>query len=162
MKFQCIDEMSQISLDGAVIRQLTKEEGVIEFTFDGATIKDRNSQNGRFQDMYCGEMVLKLFDSTIVRIVKEGYKYYDADGNLKEEVPNREVPAPEQDHVWKRLHEGTVFTTVEASVAEGYGYEIGIDVPKEEDEEEVDTFWLCVTFGRSEAGWNRYLGPVES
>ena len=39
--------------------------------------------------------------------------------------------------------------------------EFGIDVPQEEDEEEVDTYWFCVVFEKSEASWDRYCSPTE-
>ena len=54
-----------------------------------------------------------------------------------------------------------MFTTVIDSVESGYACEFGIDVPKEEDEEDVDTFWLCVLFDRSVAEWDRYMGPAS-
>jgi hypothetical protein len=161
MKFQARDEMNQFSFDGAKILALQMQDGKISFTLDGALVKKENSQNARFQDMYCGEITLLLEDAKMVRLVKEGMKYYDADGNLKKVIPNEDVPAPAQQNVLERLKAGTVFTTVEDETEEGYIYEFGIDVPQLEDEEEVDTFWFCVVFRHAAAMWDRYCSPAE-
>ena len=111
--------------------------------------------------MYCGEIALQLKNAEVARLVKEGMKYYDADGNLQSEIPDEDVPAPAQAAVLKRLAKGTVFTVVHDDVKEGYAAEFGIDVPKEDDAEEIDTFWLCVTYEKSVAGWDRYCNPAE-
>ena len=161
MKFQCVNELDQLSFDDAGIGSFRVEEKKIEFTFQGALVKAKNSQNARYQDMYCGEIVLQLENAEIARLVKEGMKYYDADGNLQSEIPDEDVPAPAQDAVLKRLAKGTVFTVVHDDVKEGYAAEFGIDVPKEDDAEEIDTFWLCVTYEKSVAGWDRYCSPAE-
>lgn len=161
MKFQCTNEHSEMRFDDAGILSFKCEDKVLEFTFQGAVIKAKNSQNARFQDMVCGEIILQLKNAEIVRIVKEGMKYYDADGTLQKEVMDEDVPAPAQGSVLKRIATGTVFTTVEDEVSQGYALEFGIDVPKEEQDDEVDTFWLCVTFDESVACWERYCSPAE-
>lgn len=161
MKFQVKDEMDTFSFEDAVIEKLEVKENEIIFGFNGALVKENNSQNARFQDMYCGAMELTLEGAKIARFVKEGMKYYDADGNLLNEIPNEDVPAPAQPAILERLAKGTVFTTVKDEVETGYAYEFGIDVPCTDDEEEVDTFWLCITFSHAIAGWERYCSPVE-
>lgn len=131
------------------------------FTFGGATVKARNSQNGRFQDMYCGEITLTLLQAQMKRLVKEGMKYYDADGNLQREIPDEDVPEPAVESVVSRFEKGTVFTVVPGEIDGRKSAEFGIDVPQEEDEEEVDTYWFCVVFEKSEASWDRYCSPAE-
>jgi hypothetical protein len=161
MKFQTRDEINNFSFDDAKILSLRMQDDTISFTFNGALVKAGNSQNARFQDMYCGEITLLLEGAKIVRLMKEGMKYYDADGKLQKEIPNEDVPAPAQQGVLERLKSGTVFTAVEDEVKDGYAYEFGIDVPQLQDDEEVDTFWLCIVFGHSLATWERYCSPAE-
>lgn len=161
MKFQCKDEINQLDFDDSEILNVTCENNQLEFTLQGATVKAGNTQNGRYQDMYCGEIVLQLKNAKIARLVKEGMKYYDADGNLLNQVPDEDVPAPAHSSVLKRIAKGKIFTTVEDQVPDGYAYEFCVDVPQLEDEEEVDTFWLCVTFDESLACWDHYCSPVE-
>lgn len=161
MKFRCTNEMEQLCFDDSEILELKLEERQMEFTFNGAMIKAGNSQNARFQDMYSNTIVLQLENVEIVRIMKEGMKYYDANGVLQKEIPNEDVPAPAQTAVIKRLAKGKVFTVVTAAKESGFAYEFGIDVPQEDDEEEVDTFWLCVTCEKTIAKWERYSSPAE-
>ena len=161
MKFKCVNEMEQLSFDDAQIKELEIAQTLIQFTFNGATIKAGNSQNGRFEDMYCGEIILQLKNAEIARLMKEGLKYYDADGNLQKEIPDEDVPSPAQQTVLNRLASGTVFTVVTDAVENGYAYEFGIDVAREDDEEETDTFWLCRRCDETKAMWERYCNPVE-
>lgn len=82
-------------------------------------------------------------------------------GNMIREIPDEDVPAPAQQAVLKRLSGGKIFTIVEDDVDSGYAYEFGIDVPQEQDEEEVDTFWLCLFFEHATAMWDRYCCPAD-
>lgn len=161
MKFRSVDELSQFSFDDSEIRELKIEGGQAEFTLSGALVKANNSQNARYQDMYCGELILQLEDVKIARLMKEGMKYYDADGNLKEEIPDEDVPAPARAGVIRRLSKGRIFTVVEDEAGHGYAYEFGMDVPKQQDEEEFDTFWLCLLFEHAVVMWDRYCSPAE-
>lgn len=162
MKFKCINEMEHLSFDDSQISEFKIDNEKIQFTFNGATIKAKNSQNGRYEDMYCGELILRLQNAEIDRMVKEGLKYYDADGKLVKEIPDEDVPIPAQAAALLRIGSGKVFTVVPAEVEKGYGYEFGIDVPQEQDEEEVDTFWLCITCDGTLAMWDRYCSPADA
>ena len=161
MKFRCVDEFEQLSFDDSPIVSFQMSEDEVTFTFGGATIKAGNSQNGRFQDMYCGEITLTLLQAQMKRLVKEGMKYYDADGNLQREIPDEDVPEPAVESVVSRFEKGTVFTVVLDEIDGRKSAEFGIDVPQEEDEEEVDTYWFCVVFEKSEASWDCYCSPAE-
>lgn len=161
MKFKCVNEMEQLSFDDSEVLEFKIENKRMLFSFNGATIKAKNSQNGRFQDMYCGEIVLQLQNADIVRLMKEGMKYYDANGNLQKEIPDEDIPVLAQPSVLKRLSKGKIFTVVTDTVTSGYAYEFGIDVPQENDEEEIDTFWLCVTCDETIAMWDRYCSPAD-
>ncbi len=160
MKFKTAGELQNFSFDDAVIRELTVDEGQITFLFEGAIVKAGNSQNTRMQDMYCGEICLQLQNAHILKIIKEGYKYYDANDQLQEEVPNEEVPAPAQASVLERCGSGTLFTIVREQDDDAvYGF--GIDVPQKEDEDEIDTYWLCLKFQQDQEQWDRFQTPLN-
>ncbi len=161
MKFRCENEMDQISFEDSQICELAVRGDTVEFAFDGARILAGNSRNGRFEDMYCGAIRLQLQGAKIERIVKEGFKRYDANGALQQEVADRDVPVMEQPGVLERCAKGRVFTVVSSPVESGYGYEFGIDVQTPEDEEETDTFWLCIICQTTVAQWERYCNPAE-
>jgi len=74
MKFRCVDEFEQLSFDDSPIVSFQMSEDEVTFTFGGATIKAGNSQNGRFQDMYCGEITLTPFTGADEASCKRGYE----------------------------------------------------------------------------------------
>lgn len=145
MKFHCKNELSLLSFDEAVVKEFKIEKDTIQMQFSGGVVKADNSQNGRFQDMFCGEITLWLHQAKLVKIVKEGMKYYDANGVLQEEIPNEDVPVPAQDAVLARVAGGTVFTTVEAQVSQGKGLELGIDTPRKR----IRKKWILTGFAWS-------------
>ena len=161
MKFQVRDEMKTISFDDSSIQELKAEGDIIRFVFGGAVIKAENSRNTRYQDMYCGTIELQLEGADIARIVKEGYKYYDANGSLKEEAADQDVPKTLWQDVLSCCGKGTVFTTVEDEVDTGFAYEFGIDVPNREDADKTDTYWLCIRFLHAVISWDRFCAPVD-
>ncbi|MCR5690950.1 MAG: hypothetical protein K6G62_01915 [Eubacterium sp.] len=162
MKFNSKDELKEISFEESEILDFYMDNEKVEFRFNGATIRPGNSQNARFQDVYCGEIQLDLEGAKLARLVKEGMKYFDPDGKLLEEIPDQDIEGSDREEVFSRLKGGKVFTTVEAPVKEGYGIEWGIDLPRTEEPEEIDTYWLCFTYQSSRASWDRYCGPAES
>lgn len=162
MKFQVKDEMNTVSFDDSAVEDLKVEGDTIVFSFGGAVIKAKNSQNTRYQDMYCGAIELRLLEAAIVRLVKEGYKYYDANGNLQEEVPDEDVPKSSWQDALERCGGGRVFTLVEDETDTGFAYEFGVDVPNQKDEDKTDTYWLCIRFGHAILMWDRFCGPVDS
>lgn len=74
MKFHCKNELSLLSFDEAVVKEFKIEKDTIQMQFSGGVVKADNSQNGRFQDMFCGEITLWLHQAKLVKIVKEGMK----------------------------------------------------------------------------------------
>ncbi|MFR5617693.1 MAG: hypothetical protein ACLTJ5_02060 [Clostridium sp.] len=83
-----------------------------------------------FRICVAGE-VAALTRAQMKRLVKEGVKYYDADGNLQREIPDEDVPEPAVESVVSRFEKkGTVFTVVLGEVDGRKSAEFGIDVPQ--------------------------------
>ena len=58
--------------------------GIFEMILDNVTILPQNSCNRDIREMRANELKLKIREPEITAFVEEGYKVYDADGNLKE------------------------------------------------------------------------------
>lgn len=59
---------------------------MFEIVFDNVTILPANSCNRDIREMRANELVLKISEPKIEALVEEGYKVYDANGNLKQKM----------------------------------------------------------------------------
>ena len=79
MKYHTINELDHFCFKEAYIAQIC---AVI--VFDNVTILPENSCNRDIREMRANELVLKISEPKIEALVEEGYKVYDANGNLKQ------------------------------------------------------------------------------
>ena len=95
MGFQSVNELEQFSFQDAQIKDFQVSEGVIFFELEAVIVKARNSQNANFTDSYAGTLSMRLLGGKIQKAVKEGYKYYDANDVLVEEIPDESLSEEE-------------------------------------------------------------------
>lgn len=162
MKFKSVNEMDKLSFHDAAVVEWKVEQELITLIVESVIVKPMNSQNGRYEDMYSGECTLRLQNAKISKVVKEGYKYYDANDVLINEIPDSEIPVLEYKKLFQQMKDAVIFAAVPTDEnKEGqYQYQFGFDLQKEDDDEEVDTYWVTVTFDKAVAEWDRYCNPV--
>ena len=83
MKYHTINELDHFCFKEAYIAQICAVSGMFEIVFDNVTILPANSCNRDIREMRANELVLKIGEPKIEALVEEGYKVYDANGNLK-------------------------------------------------------------------------------
>ena len=79
---------------------------------DNVTILPQNSCNRDIREMRANELKLKIREPEITAFVEEGYKVYDADGNLKEKKEDILIAAEDQAAKLKEL-EGCEIYSIE-------------------------------------------------
>ena len=84
MKYHTINELDHFCFKEAYIAQICAVSGMFEIVFDNVTILPANSCNRDIREMRANELVLKISEPKIEALVEEGYKVYDANGNLKQ------------------------------------------------------------------------------
>ena len=67
----------------------------LELYVEGAVVKDNNSQNEYYTDKYADQMEIRFKNPVIEAVLLEGHKYYDANDNLVEEVPDQKLAEDE-------------------------------------------------------------------
>ena len=146
-KYNTINEFSHFSFGEAVIGDIQITEGMFRAVIDNVKILPENSCNRDIRTMRTNELLLKLDEAKIITLVEEGYREYDADGNLKHTY---EDVAVEPDHYKQKeevLIEGTIY---ELTLSDGV-YSFVIDGTDER------TYTLKVSAGGDEESWNRFL-----
>ena len=82
-KYNTMNEFAHFDFSEAVIGDIQLAEGMFRAVVDNVEILPENSCNRDIRTMRTNELLLKLDDAKLVTLVEEGYREYDADGNLK-------------------------------------------------------------------------------
>lgn len=155
MKYVTRNAIDTIKLRDAAILSLTLTPDRLTMTVEGAIVKANNTNNARFEDMYCPNMQLTLDHMEIIDFCRQGYKYYNADGALLNEVPDRTLSEAERRQVLGQIQGANLFYFDKNPEAQTYLCIFDI-----EKDDEVTTYQIELTFEESIAGWDRYSGPV--
>ena len=82
MKYKTTNEFENFIFSEVHISDVSYSMGSFRISLDGVTILPENSCNRDIRQMRTNGLVLTLSSAEIVDFVEEGYKIYDADGNL--------------------------------------------------------------------------------
>jgi len=159
MNFKSVDELQHFQFQDAQIAEVSINEEGIQFTLEAVIVKATNSQNTNFTDSYAGTLSMRLVKGEIQKAVKEGYKYYDANDVLKEEIPDTPLSQEEIDTLLGNLKDAYLFDMVPVEESQNqtgqYLYLIGIDLDEE------TSYWFQVTFEKAIMEWDRYMNRVQ-
>ena len=90
---------------------------------DNVKILEKNSCNRDVRVMRTNGLTFRIADPQIVAVIEEGYKIYNADGVLQQEVPDRAVEAEEYAKLCKDLEDAMIYKLEK----KGDSYRISID-----------------------------------
>ena len=99
MGYRTVDEWENFEFQDADIGQIHMQNGHLYLELGYVTILPDNSCNRDIRKMGTNELTLQLQQVEINRIVEEGYKLYDADGNFTKSVEDQEL-TPEEYPKW--------------------------------------------------------------
>ncbi len=160
MSFQSVNELEQFSFQDAQIKKFAVSEELISFELEAVIVKARNSQNANFTDSYAGTLSMRLLGGNIQKAVKEGYKYYDANDVLVEEVPDTPLSDAEIAALIKGSKDYYLFDVVKVEDDQNdtghFLYLFGIDADEE------TSYWFQIEFDKSLLEWERYMNRVQT
>lgn len=157
MGYETINKLHQFSLQNGTLLSLRKSEKDFCLEIDGAVATYENEHNDRSVNTYISTLFLRLSDARVEELLLEGYKYYDADHNLIEEVGDKPMMPEELSSVLR--------------VCTG-GYIAGAELPQKEKErfylqlqvdavDSNDTYCMTFSFAKSSAQWERFQQKAE-
>ena len=160
MGFQSVNELEQFSFQDAQIKNFIVSKDSISLELEAVIVKARNSQNTNFTDSYAGTLSMRLLGGNIQKAVKEGYKYYDANDVLVEEIPDRPLSDEEITSLTKESKDYYLFDVVkvedEQNATGHFLYLFGIDADEE------TSYWFQIEFDKSILEWERYMNRVQN
>ncbi|MFZ2194667.1 MAG: hypothetical protein WAV36_04015, partial [Agathobacter rectalis] len=91
MKFRTENEFTHFKFSDVHVSDIMMSFGTFKICLDNVIIKADNSKNRDIRDMRTNGLILKLSDANIISFIREGFKTYDADGNLKSTTADEEI-----------------------------------------------------------------------
>lgn len=125
----------------------------LEFYVEGAVVKDNNSQNEYYTDKYADQMEIRFKNPVIEAVLLEGHKYYDANDNLVEEVPDQKLAEDEYEKIFGKFKENYIFYGGKPE-ADKKCYQMIVDVDE-------DSYIISFYYDKVIAGWNHFLNKAN-
>ena len=146
MKYHTDNELQNFRFEGAYIAETCAVNGIFEMILDNVTILPQNSCNRDIREMRANGLKLKIREPLIEALIEEGYKVYDANGNLREKKEDI-VIEPENWTVKLKELEGCEIYSIERR---DDVYTVSIDT-------EDHTFMIKVSGSTDVEEWDRFL-----
>ena len=157
------ETVSEVKADVAeAVGQTKKDEAAspkglrarwLELYVEGAVVKDNNSQNEYYTDKYADQMEIRFKNPVIEAVLLEGHKYYDANDNLVEEVPDQKLAEDEYEKIFGKFKENYIFYGGKPE-ADKKCYQMIVDVDE-------DSYIVSFYYDKVIAGWNHFLNKAN-
>ncbi len=159
MKFKSVNEIDKFSFkDCQVVEAEVGTEG-IRFQVEALIVKPENSQNANFTNSYAGTTEIRFLGGKITEGVKDGYKYYNADDVLVDEVPDTELTEEEVQKLLKEI-EGAYLYEIRQEEDE---YLLALEFVDESDFNTAsDSYTLKVQAEKNIVEWDFYMNRVQN
>lgn len=157
MAFKSVDEIDKFRFDDCQISHFKVMDHSVELEVEALIVKADNSQNTNYTESYAGTALIRLPDSLLVRCVRDGYKYYDANDVLQSEVPDYELSVAET-KAFPDTCEGAYLYEMKKED----GYVLGIEFADPEDNMVGDSYQVFIKCKNAVVTWERYMNRVQA
>lgn len=178
MRFKSVDELSGFRFQDALIHSFLEKDDVLSLELEAVIVRGRHSLNETYTDRYADSTYMRLMGGKIVKAFKEGYKYYDANDKLIDEIGDEEISAEEFGKLRKICKGGHIFVLESPKalkeklgkefpeVMEEYCEEekyilMAVDVDSEEDDREF-TYWMAISYEKAILEWEHMMNKPEN
>lgn len=103
MSYKTVNEFEHFNFKESYIASLELSLSNFHAYLDHVTILPENSKNRDIREMRTNGLCLTIKDATITNFVEEGYKVYDADGNLKSQYDDTPVSTEQYAETFETL-----------------------------------------------------------
>ena len=164
MGFRSENEIFNFDFRDATIEGVEIGPEEILIKVDGLIVEPENSQNENYTKSYADTSKIRLTGGKIKKVIKDGYKRYDADNNLLESVDDKSLSPDEGKKVLENAKGSFLFAADvnDSSTDELYSYDFSIEIPSKVayDTSVTDSYSITITFTKAVVTWNKYMNKV--
>lgn len=147
MSYRTENEFTHFKFLDVHVSDIMMSFGTFKICLDNVIIKSENSCNRDIRDMRTNGLILKLEDADIISFVKEGFKTYDADGNLKSTTPDKEIEESDYIETFNNFLGGYAFLIEK----ENENYTFVFDGTDER------TYTMIISASKDVCEWERFM-----
>lgn len=151
MNYRTVDEISHFKFEEAYIADVQVTKGIFHLILDNVTILPENSCNRDIRIMRTNQMMFKLEEAEVLSLVEEGFKVYDANGNLKQCYEDKEVSREAFISRIREFADGSIYSLEKQEEV----YIFLIDAPNEH------TYQLQVKASHDVEEWDRFMNKED-
>lgn len=181
--FQSTNELDKFSYNDCVIKAVTIRDNTIALQVEALIVEPDNSQNTNYTRSYAGDAAITYTQGRICKVLKEGYRYYDANDVLQEEVPDTVLSEEEITTLLTQLTDtylydiqmvkpedvgdSTILVGDEPDASNSQDVKVcvlGIEFSPEDPNDlslKTDSYQIMVTYDTVTVQWERYMNRVE-
>lgn len=162
MGFQSVNEIEQFNFDDCQVFNIEISENNISMELEALIVRRNNSQNTNYTESYAGTTTVRFQTGKLLKVMKDGYKYYNADEVLINEIPDRELSQEEIGEFIKNSNGAYLYFMDKDKEEDGkFYYTIGIEFIDKEENTMADSYSLSVSFEKAVFNWERYMNRVQ-
>lgn len=114
MNYRTTNELEHFDFTDAYISDVQATSGFFHMILDNVTILPENSCNRDIRPMRTNQLRLKIEKAVVDSVVEEGFKVYDADGNLRDSYEDVELNKEDYFSVLKGFAGGIIYSLQKA------------------------------------------------
>ena len=152
MKYTTTNEFEHFDFLEVHVNDIMFANGVFKIGLDDVKILPENSCNRDIRKMRTNGLILSLSDAEILSFVEEGYRIYDADGNLMREDEDTAIEEADYTETMNYFLDGYAFV-IEKSSDNEYIFVI--------DGTDEHTYNVVVTADGDSEEWDRFMNSEE-
>ena len=164
MKFVSKNELGLFDFSDCRISNVKCDGNMLEFTLESLIVLENNSQNSNYTKSYADTTIMTLKNCTIQSAYIAGYKVYDANDNLVEQIDDISVEKTEYKKMIEGFKDSYLCRVMKCESDQGYVYELEVEQEGEEQFQDLrsDMYVVKVEFLEAVCEWDRYLNRVQS
>ena len=163
MGFKSVNEIEKFTFDDCVVQSFKVNEAGIILVLEALIVDSNNSQNTNYTESYADTTTVRFLEGKIISAKKDGYKYYDANEVLMEEVPDTVLNDEEIKNIINTCEGSYLYYMEKDNDNESSEniYNIGLEFTDEEDNTAADSYEIKISFSEAIFTWERYLNRVQ-
>ncbi len=158
MRFKSVDESNNFSFkDCELIKTIIGTDG-INCQVEALIVKPENSQNTNFTESYAGTAEIRFVNGSIISGMKDGYKYYNADDVLIDEVPDTDLSTEDISSLLKNLSAAYLYDIKKDNDI----YTVCIELAdKDNYNAALDSYTIKIKADKFIVEWDIYMNRVQ-
>lgn len=157
MPFISKNEVDKFDYRDCIAISVKISENNLCLELEALIVKASNSQNTNFTNSYADVTSLVIHNVELQKIIKEGYKRYDANDKLIEEIPDTEVPL-------NTVNLSKMFTKtflIGVKHMDGDQYILEFEMPDDDPNAVTEVYEVRLNTTDVVFHWDRYLNRTQ-